>query len=149
MCVVVVVTSQTLVCNAPCFALRLLLEIIYSVVNKFVKMNAKISVILNIICFSTKILASKKSAYFVKELVDDQPAGLVYKRIGASTHFGLFGQNSQAQCAVICLHEDSCRSFYMDSGACVFCVNEDDDVTVFTEGQNVNPEPEQEIKRKG
>ena len=93
-------------------------------------------------------MASKKSAYFVQQSVADQPVGLIYKRIGASTYFGLFGQNSQAQCAVICLHVNSCRSFYMDSGACVFGVSEDD-VTVFTEGQNVNPEPEKEIKVKG
>ena len=46
----------------------------------------------------------------------------------------------------MCLNEDSCESFYMDGGACVFGVS--GDVTAFSEGVNTDPDGEQRIQAK-
>ena len=97
-------------------------------------------------CFGNAF-AAKKAAKFAMETVYQRSDIIEYKRIGPSLYFGFFGQSSKIQCAVMCLNIDSCESFHMDGGACVFGVS--GDVTVFYEdGEEVDPEREQRIFTK-
>ena len=91
--------------------------------------------------------SAKKAANFVSETVAQQTDIVKYKRIGTSSYFGLFGRNSRTQCSQVCLNEDSCESFYMDGGACVFGVS--GDVIAFEEGKEAIPDGEQIIQVKG
>ena len=103
-------------------------------------MNAYFVIILSILCFSTKISAITKSTYFYTDYVsfdDLRYYDRALKRIDTSSHFGLLGQNSEVQCALVCHHENSCNGFYVDNGACVFCVKTDE-VNAFSEGENIN-----------
>ena len=89
--------------------------------------------------------AARKAAKFVLESVDQRSdINVNYKRIGTSSYFGLFGRNSRTQCSEVCLNEDSCESFYMEGGACVFGVSGDN--TAFAEGETANPNSEQRIQ---
>ena len=90
---------------------------------------------------------NKKSARFVSETVAQGSDIIQYKKIGTSSYFGLFGRNSKIQCAEVCLNEDSCESFYMEGGACVFGVSGDN--TAFAEDETANPNSEQRIQVKG
>ena len=91
--------------------------------------------------------AAKKAANFISETVAQRSDIITgYKKIGTSSYFGLFGRNSKTQCSEVCLNEDSCESFYMDGGACVFGVS--GDVTAFSEGVNTDPDGEQRIQAK-
>ena len=91
--------------------------------------------------------AAKRAAKFVSEIVNDRTDITAYKKIGRSSYFGLFGRNSKTQCSEVCLHEDSCESFYMDGEACVFGVS--GDVTAFEDGGDVSPATQQIIQAKG
>ena len=86
-------------------------------------------------------------AEFVFETVGDRSDIISYKKIGTSSYFGLIGQSSKMQCSEICLNEDSCKSFHIDGGACVFGVS--GNVTAFErEGENATPDTEQRIFAK-
>ena len=91
--------------------------------------------------------ASKKTAKFVVETVAERSDIKSYKKVGTSSYFGLFGQNTKAKCTIVCLHEDNCRSVHMEGGACVFGVG--GDVTAFEEdGEDVHPNRGQRIHAK-
>ena len=91
--------------------------------------------------------AAKKAAKFVSEIVNDRTDITAYKKIGTSSYFGLFGHNSNIQCAEVCLNKDSCVSFYMDGGACVFGLS--GEFQAFEEGEEANPQDGQMIQTKG
>ena len=92
--------------------------------------------------------AARKAAKFVLESVDQRSdINVNFKRIGTSSYFGLFGRNSRTQCSEVCLNEDTCVSFYMEDGECVFGVS--GDVTAFEDGEETNPDPGQRIQSKG
>ena len=97
-------------------------------------------------CFDISI-STRKAAKFVSDTVRLRPDILGYKKIGTSSYFGLFGQNSKTQCSQACLNEDTCESFYMDGGECVFGVSGES--AAFVEGQVVFPVDEQRIQAKG
>ena len=93
-------------------------------------------------------IAGRKIAKFVAETVDHERTDTIeYKKIGTSSYFGLIGQNSIIQCGEVCLNEDSCESYYMEGGACVFGVSGDSHA--FEEGEETNPEDGQRIRAKG
>ena len=107
----------------------------------------QIIIFLCFLAIFNKTNAEKKAAKFVQETVAQQNTITGYKKIGTSSHFGLFGQNSKTQCSEVCLHEDDCRSVHMEGGACVFGVS--GDVTAFHgEGVNTTPPQDQIIKTK-
>ena len=97
--------------------------------------------------FFCTALGARKSAKFLPVTVAEISGIYQYKKMGTSSYFGLSGQNSKAKCAIVCLHEDECRSFYTDSGACVFGVTSD--VTAFKNGEEVTPDEDQKIQVKG
>ena len=93
-------------------------------------------------------IAGRKIAKFVAETVDHERSDTIeYKKIGTNSYFGLIGQNSEIQCAVLRLNEDSCESYSMEGGACVFGVSGDSHA--FEEGEEANPEDGQRIRAKG
>ena len=98
-------------------------------------------------CFGFSF-STRKAAKFVSETVEQRRDDILgYKKIGTSSYFGLFGRNSRTQCTQVCLNEDSCESFYMDGGECVFGISGDS--AAFVEGQVVFPPDEQRIQAKG
>ena len=82
-------------------------------------------------------IGSRKSAKFISETVINRPDISKYRKIGTSSYFGLFGQNSKAKCTIVCLHENDCISVHMDGGACVFGAS--GDVTSFKDGEEAHP----------
>ena len=90
---------------------------------------------------------AKQAANFVLETVSQRQDLLIYKRIATSSYYGLFGQNSKLQCSEVCFNEDSCESFYMEDGACVFGVSGDS--AAFGEGEEANPDGAQNVFVKG
>ena len=109
-------------------------------------MKARMMIISLLLSFGISFTA-KKAAKFTSETVSERSDVIKYKKIGPSSYFGLFGLNSRTQCSEVCLNKDSCGSFHMDDGACVFGVS--GDVTVFEEdGVGVDPDGEQRIQTK-
>ena len=97
-------------------------------------------------CFGISF-STRKAAKFVSDTVGQTRDILGYKQIGTSSYFGLFGRNSKTQCSQACLNEDTCESFYMDGGECVFGVSGHS--AAFVEGQVVFPLDNQRIQAKG
>ena len=105
-------------------------------------------VLVGVFLFFNFSYAANKAAKFVSEMVNNSSNITVYKKIGSNSYFGLSGQNSIIQCSDVCLNEDSCQSFHMDGGACVFGFS--GDVTAFDEsGEEVTPDGGQAINAKG
>ena len=91
--------------------------------------------------------ATIKTGKFSTETVGQRLDIAEYKKIGTSSYFGLRGRNSKFKCAEVCNKQDSCESFHLDGGACVFGVSGDN--TAFREGERANPNSEQRIQVKG
>ena len=101
-----------------------------------------------IVSFYGIAYAARKAANYVSEAASQRPDISEYKKIGTSSFYGLFGTNSKTQCSEVCLNEDSCESFYMDGGACVFGVI--GDVNAFSEeGEEAYPNGNHTIQVKG
>ena len=101
---------------------------------------------ISFLLFLDIVFTSRKAANFVSEIVAQRSDIPRYKKIFRSSYFGLFGQNSRTQCSEVCLNEDSCESFYMDGGACVFGLNSG--FPAFDEGEPADPDGQQRIQAK-
>ena len=86
--------------------------------------------------------ASRRAAHFNPISVHEQEAGLSFKSLRSSSALGLTGHNTQIQCMVLCMDRHTCRSFYVDDGACVFGVR-NDDVSDLHDGDDVTVDAHQ------
>ena len=91
--------------------------------------------------------ALKRAAYFNPLTLNEQEAGLSFKSLRSSSALGLTGHNTQIQCMVLCMDRHTCRSFYVDDGACVFGVR-NDDVSDLHDGDDVTVDARQVLQTK-
>ena len=91
--------------------------------------------------------ASRRAAHFNPMSLNEQEAGLSFKSLRSSSALGLTGHNTQIQCMVLCMDRHTCRSFYVDDGACVFGVR-NDDVSDLHDGDDVTVDARQVLQTK-
>ena len=92
-------------------------------------------------------ISARKAAKYVFGTVAQRPSTIQYKKIVGSSYFALFGETSKAKCSIVCLDEDSCDSFYIDGGECVFGIT--GDVRAFEDGEEATVDGGQRIHVKG
>ena len=98
-------------------------------------------------CLCHTVFGVENKARFIAETVADQIDVVRFKKVATSLSFGLLGENSMVQCAIVCFNEDTCVSVHMDGGACVFGVTAN--VTAFDEdGEDTTPTQDQIVKAK-
>ena len=106
------------------------------------------AVISNIILFRIVLasLHTENAKFYTTNAAFVQQNELTYTRVG-KTYLGGSHTYSVLQCLFVCMKESQCGSAYLDNGACVFGVT--DDVNAFEGGEDITPDPNQEIKVKG
>ena len=97
--------------------------------------------------YSLNCFAVKRAAYFNPMTLNEQEDGLSFKSLRSSSALGLTGHNTQIQCMVLCMDRHTCRSFYVDDGACVFGVR-NDDVSDLHDGDDVTVDASQVLQTK-
>ena len=85
-----------------------------------------VQMLLSLIVIKTDVQVHtfKRAANFNSKPFSDQQAGLTYFRIMRNSSLGLLGENTPIQCMDVCMNFDTCLSFNVKGGGCVFAMTD-------------------------